>query len=212
MSLHTTHKTVVVTPVLCRPPGPSPSLAGAGFGREDVDWKETKTRITVSVSKELNVFANHQHHRGRSKSGTKRSTPASPNSHHHPSLYKKVPTYSIDDPKDNTTPSTPLPHPNQQRKNIPAAPRAQPQPQLTQANPPWPEKTPQKKGQVGKPSPFQPNLHPQKNPEPSDRSRITTAALGPGTNLAGAGPAIGIRGRVGRTRDPGASRSRPTLA
>lgn len=64
-----------------------------------MDWKETKTRIIVSVSKELNVFADHQHDRGRSKSGTKPSTPASSNSHHHPSLYKEVLTPSTN-PKD----------------------------------------------------------------------------------------------------------------
>lgn len=70
-SLHP-QDTVVVAPVLCRPSGPSPSLAPVEVPVSDVKmWigKRRKRGPQSPLSKDSTCFVNQQHHRGRSKSG-----------------------------------------------------------------------------------------------------------------------------------------------
>lgn len=111
-SLHP-QDTVVVAPVLCRPSGPSPSLAPVEVPVSDVKmWigKRRKRGPQSPLSKDSTCFVNQQHHRGRSKSGNNpQPQPVRIATTHH-STRRYLLTLSTN-PKDNTNHPSPS-HPD----------------------------------------------------------------------------------------------------
>lgn len=167
------------------------SSGGTGFGREAVDWKGTKTRIAVSVSKEstcLQINSIIVDDLGLETTQPVRIATTTRRSSRRYSPHR-------------TTPKT-TSHP---AENIPAADSS--------SRPLGP-----RKHQTGTPNhpPSSPTCIPKRIQNPIDLASARRSRSRDGGDhkkeLAGAGPAIGIRGRVGRTRDPGATCSRPTLA
>lgn len=123
------------------------------------------------------------------------STPTSPNSHHHPSLYKKVPTHPIDQPQRQHEPPFPLPS----RQNIPAAPtRAQIQKSSSHNQSPFgPRRHKKKRPSSANQSPSSPTRRQPPSPDHPDRSLIRRRSRSRGVCHRGIWRGRGLRSGFG---------------
>lgn len=176
-SLHP-QDTVVVAPVLCRPSGPSPSLAPVEVPVSDVKmWigKRRKRGPQSPLSKDSTCFVNQQHHRGRSKSGNNpQPQPVRiATTRHSTRRYLLTP---IDQPQRQHEPPFPLPS----RQNIPAAPtRAQSKSPAHTINPPLAREGTRKKGHRRQTNPLPAQPAGNRPAQTIQIDLASAAALGP---------------------------------
>lgn len=195
-SLHP-QDTVVVAPVLCRPSGPSPSLAPVEVPVSDVKmWigKRRKRGPQSPLSKDSTCFVNQQHHRGRSKSGNNpQPQPVRiATTRHSTRRYLLTP---IDQPQRQHEPPFPLPS----RQNIPAAPtRAQIQKSSSHNQSPFgPRRHKKKRPSSANQSPSSPTRRQPPSPDHPDRSRIRRRSRSRGVCHRGIWRGRGLRSGFG---------------